>query len=381
MHQKSVKKRRSRLHAYVDILAAADGINISELIANICDDMRFIMRLQKHYKPVFSCWSPSLNLQPRKLDLFKLEKWEASLVLENCQLVYRIVTEALRSNAMPPGHLCHTMNGAIVQWRRLDAALPLLGAAAGELVWYVMCARCKQELASDVARKQLEKVDILKPNSLYVRMLDIKQAGKLQVFSYLPEGRSRDDGPCDPAACEECQRMCGVVASYKVMPRGAHKPQAARAVGGRADSFQYTFQQQCSETFGTDSQDAAVPVHEPFETEDLPTSEDEEEAGMHTGLFVTMDDSGREEPLDLNEFFCMDGVLDAQVLELLNDDQHECDERGTLPSLQSGRSNTRLDDMYLFACSDLCCLVGLFVWRDICQCHVCMRMFWRLLSG
>ena len=321
----------------MQILTARSGIDARALFGNICEDLSYIMRSQKHNTLLFSRWLPELNLEPCSMQGFQLDRQEALLVLEKRQEVFGIITEALRTWALPRGHLAHTMNGTLVQWKRLGTASESRGAAAGDLLWSVMCDECTTRLQNHVAQRPLEKVEMLRPNTKYVRMLGIKQLGNLDVYSYVPEPNGRDGCACDAEACANCQRVSGVISSYKIAQRREHKQLHAAVMGslrpadpgGHADSFNHAFRRQCSDSFDHETASDAAGEKEntddgDCEHENLPTSDDNEDGvdcDLQEGHELTMDDSSGEGQLEWGELFDSQHFVDHDFFQLLFDER------------------------------------------------------------
>lgn len=318
------------------------------LFNDICKTFCFIMRSQKGKNRLFSMWSPKLNLEACDIKGFELDRKEEALVLEKREQVFKLVTEALRAGTLPPGHLGHTMHGELVHWNRLTTACKSHGAAAGDLLWYVMCAPCKRVLQDDVAQQLLEKVELLSPNTKSARMLRIKQV-MLQVFCYEPDSKSRGGCAYDAAKCFECQRVSGVVPFYNTIPRAGRKARGvaatmheARAPGEAMHSFEHTFQQQCLETFDIDTAgDTAGDEDAPYEQEDLPTSDEEERGGLEQGPVLMMENSGSEGQLDVSEFFAGEDLLDGDFLGLFDN------ERDTFVFSESAEQDPGGDSMHI----------------------------------
>lgn len=281
----TTKKPKSRLHGYVKILTAPGGIDVQVLFDSIRKDLSFILRVQmKTHKRLFLRWSPKLNLDATSIDCFKLEQPEAMLVMNSREQVFRMVTQALHNETLPPGHLCLALNGSIVQCTRVDAGTDS-GAAAGDILWHVICAKCLQGLRSYVQNKKLEKVDIkLKRDLMYVRSLQIKQAGKFDFFVYQPQPTRHDVWPCKPGVCAACNAMSGVVSSYELTTSSAHKghgeggkTSSARALGAPPQSFQRTYSEHCCNSFDSESETTQVPGAKDagWEITDMGGSEDE----------------------------------------------------------------------------------------------------------
>ena len=359
------KKPKSRLHAYVRILAAPSGVDVQVVFDSIRKDMSYILRLQmQKHKRLFLRWSPKLNLDVSVRDL-KLEQAEAALVLNSCEQVFRMVTQGLHDRALPPWHFCHALHGSIVQCTRVDAGTHS-GAAAGDILWHAMCARCLQELRMYVQSRGLKKVDISpRPDLVYVRMLQIKQVGHYDLYVFQPEPTRHDDWPCKTHACAACDAMSGIIRKYEPGPNGADKADGggarkskAQAQGGPPRSFQRIFQQQCSDYFESESQTTQPPGDRvaasggarvgscedeegdsDYECEDLLSSDDERDAGAGQrqgslgwnssdndcdggvdqghGNVLTLDGDDLDVDWSVDQFFGMDRDMENNVEEFL----------------------------------------------------------------
>ena len=339
----TAKKPKSRLHGYVKSLAAPGGIDVQVLFESIRKDISYILRVQmRNHKRLFLRWLPRLNLDPCNIKSFKLEQSEAVLVFNSFERVFRMVTQALHDGALPPSDLCRALNGAIVQCTRVDS-----GADVGDILWHAMCTECLQGLRGYVDAKGLEKMDIkLKQNSNYLKMLQIKQAGDIDISVYCPAPTPHDIWPFKPGACAACNALSGVIKANELLRNGANKAHAgaarrsrAPALGAPPRSFQNTYHEHLLHLFEPESEtahaasgnDAGCEVTNPgssedeggdmhFECEALVTSEDDsdEEAEQGQGHALTMDADDFDREWDLSDFFMMQDDTEGNVRDFLH---------------------------------------------------------------